>query len=436
MVAEYLNSLYAMVCQMAPYLLLGFLFAGLLHAFVPRQTYARHLSGNGWGAAIKAALIGIPLPLCSCGVIPTTVGLRKSGASEAASTSFLISTPQTGIDSIIATYSLLGLPFAIVRPIVALVTAVAGGKLVGLFGNRKSATDIAANDDNDCGCNEHTHSHGIGSQVSSFISRIVEALRYGFIEMVQDVGKWLVIGLLIAAAITVLVPDNFFASFADRPLLNMAVVLIIAAPMYICATGSIPIALSLMLKGMSPGAALVLLMAGPATNVASILVIGKVFGRRSLLLYLLTIIAGAILGGMVIDYLLPTEWFTGYMAMAQNCCHVDCCVTCDPSWLGIISTIALVAMLIGGFVAKRIESNRNKKRQQTTTNMKREYKIGGMMCGHCKANVERNIATVAGVKAVTVDLPGGIAYVEGEHNADDIIAMVISLGYTCQLQQP
>lgn len=436
MVVGYFNSLYIMVCEMAPYLLLGFLFAGLLHAFVPSQVYARHLSGNGWSAAFKAAMIGIPLPLCSCGVIPTTVGVRKSGASEAASTSFLISTPQTGIDSIIATYSLLGLPFAILRPIVALVTALVGGKLVGMLGNRKSAVDIEDHNDDDC-CNKgHTHNHKPYSPASSFIKRLIEALRYGFVEMVQDVGKWLVIGLLIAAAITVIVPDGFFASFADRPVLNMAVVLVIAVPMYICATGSIPIALSLMLKGMLPGAALVLLMAGPATNVASILVIGKVFGRRSLVIYLLTIVIGAIAGGMVIDYLLPTEWFTGHMAMAQSYCHPDCCATDSPSWLGIISTFALAVMLIGGFAAKRIESNHNKKNQKTITHMKREYKIGGMMCGHCKANVERNIATVAGVKSITVDLSGGIAYVEGDHNADDIIAIVSSLGYTCRLQQP
>lgn len=433
MVAGYFNSLYAMVCEMAPYLLLGFLFAGLLHAFVPNQVYARHLSGNDWGAAFKAAMIGIPLPLCSCGVIPTTVGLRKSGASEAASTSFLISTPQTGVDSIIATYSLLGLPFAIVRPIVALVTAITGGKLVGMLGNRKSNVDIETDED-DCCCKEHPHNHEAHSPASSFLKRLIEALRYGFIEMAQDIGKWLVIGLLIAAAITVIVPDGFFASFADRPVLNMAVVLVIAAPMYICATGSIPIALSLMLKGMSPGAALVLLMAGPATNVASILVIGKVFGRRSLVIYLLTIVIGAIAGGMVIDYLLPTEWFTGHMVMTQSCCHPDCCTTDGPSWLGIISTFALAAMLIGGFVAKRIESKHNKKNQQTITNMKREYKIGGMMCGHCKANVERNIATIAGVKNVTVDLPGGVAYVEGDQNPDDVIALVQSLGYTCRLQ--
>lgn len=424
MIADFFNSLLALTGEMSPYLLLGFFFAGLLHAFVPQQVYAKHLSGRGFGAAAKAALIGIPLPLCSCGVIPTTVGLRKSGASEAASTSFLISTPQTGVDSILATYSLLGLPFAITRPIVALVTALFGGKLVGTFGNNRHV---------DGGGQEqhHHHCHCGEEPTTGLGAKFVDALRYGFVEMMQDVGKWLVVGLILAAVITVLVPDGFFAQFADRPLLNMLIVLCIAAPMYICATGSIPIALSLMLKGMSPGAALVLLMAGPATNAASILVIGKVFGRRSLVLYLLSIVAGAIAGGLVIDYLLPTEWFTGQMALAAQCENVTCCTgQVDVPWFNNACSIALVALLAWAFISRKLEERHNKEEQQTAvTDMRKEYKIKGMMCGHCKANVEKNIAKVAGVTAVTVDLSSGIACVEGEHNPQDVITMIGSLGY-------
>ncbi len=421
MMTDYIHSLISLVNEMSPYLLLGFFIAGLLHSFVPHRAYARHLSSSDMGAVLKAALFGIPLPLCSCGVIPTTVSLRKNGASEAASTSFLISTPQTGVDSIAATYSLLGLPFAVIRPIAALITAIFGGKLVGIFSSRQGEIN---GDESDCG----------GSCQSSdrpktgFKAKLIDALNYGFVSMIQDVGKWLVVGLLLAALIAVLVPSGFFAKFADYPLLNMLIVLCIAAPMYVCATGSIPVALSLMLKGMSPGAAFVLLMAGPATNMASILVIGKVFGKRSLVIYLLSIILGAIGFGLIIDYMLPRVWFTGHLANVVT--MPECCRPSTPIF-NILSSIAFAAMLVWAFVAKRINSSKNKENQQTinTTIMKKEYKIKGMMCNHCKANVETNLAKVAGVTSVTVDLPSGTAYVEGNHNPSDVIAMIKSLGY-------
>ena len=251
---EFIYSLINMLAEMAPYLLLGFLVAGVLYAFVPGEFYRKHLSRPGAWAVIKAALIGVPLPLCSCGVLPTAVSLRRNGASRGASTSFLIATPQTGIDSIAATYSLLGPAFAIIRPVAALVTAFIGGMLV----NREDTScDVTADKEVDT----------IDAPASdSFIGKIRDALRYGFVEMVQNIGKWLIIGLVIAATITVFVPDGFFTFFADYPLLSMIAVVIVAVPMYVCSTGSIPIALSLMLKGLSPGAAFVLLMAGPAAN--------------------------------------------------------------------------------------------------------------------------------------------------------------------------
>ena len=164
---------------------------------------------------------------------------------------------------------------------------------------------------------------------------------------------WLLLGLLIAALITVFVPDGFFAMFADKPLLNMLVVLLIAIPMYVCATGSIPIALSLMLKGLSPGAALVFLMAGPATNVMSMLVVGRVFGRRSLALYLLSIVGGAILFGLAIDYVLPTSWFLP--ASADICSNCSCECADSPDWLSVASSIIFSLLLAWSFIARKID---------------------------------------------------------------------------------
>lgn len=389
---------------MSPYLLLGFLIAGILHAFVPRNLYSGYLAGNNFRSVALAALFGVPLPLCSCGVIPTAMSMRREGASRAATVSFLISTPQTGVDSIMATASLLGLPFALLRPVAAFVTALFGGALTGRFTEEnpvtpaeRSATDVLR---------------------LSFAEKCRAALRYGFVEMMQDIGRWLVIGLLLAGVITVVLPDDFFAAFNDRPFLNMLLVLALSAPMYLCATGSIPIAAALMLKGLSPGAALVLLMAGPATNLAAMLVIGKVLGRRSLVFYLAAIIAGAMGFGLAIDYLLPAQWFTDALS-ASSPAH---CHEAGMAWWKTLSSVVFVALLSLALILKY----RNPK---INTNMKRAFKIKGMACNHCKTNVERNLAKVAGVTAVQVDLAQGVAYVEGEAVAEEIVAAIEQLGY-------
>ena len=254
---ELLNSLLMMLNEMSPYILLGFFIAGLMHAFVPQGSMARHLSGTGWRPVVKAAMIGVPLPLCSCGVLPTAIAMRRAGASRASSTSFLIATPQTGVDSIAATWSLLGPAFALIRPVAALVTAIFGGVAVG-----KSEHSVTAA----CDCAPEA---GVTVARQGFIHKLADALRYGFVDLVSSIGGWLVAGLIIAALITVYVPSDFFSALGSTPIFSMIAVLVIAIPMYVCATGSIPIAMSLMLKGLSPGTALVLLMAGPAANFAS-----------------------------------------------------------------------------------------------------------------------------------------------------------------------
>ena len=242
----FFTSFLNVVCEMAPYLLLGFFIAGVLHVFVPQKFYANYLSRNNKLSVVWAALLGVPLPLCSCGVIPTAIGLRNEKASKGAIASFLIATPQTGIDSILATFSLMGLGFAIIRPTAALVTGICGGLLV----NRLVCEDDVKEDASAL------------CQVESG-NRILRVLKYAYYDMLHDIGLRLLIGLVVAALIQVAVPDEFFLSFGSQPLLQMLVILVIAVPMYICSTGSIPVAAALMMKGLSPGAALVMLMAGP-----------------------------------------------------------------------------------------------------------------------------------------------------------------------------
>jgi len=353
--------------EMSPYLLLGFFIAGLMHAFVPGNLFHKYLAKNDFRSVLNAAILGIPLPLCSCGVIPTAMSLRKEGASKGSAVSFLIATPQTGVDSIIATYSLMGLPFAIIRPIVALITALLGGQLVNMFDNKElpeTKTEAekeehshneehgccCCHDDDDDDCEEENHDccccHNHEQKHEGFWGKMHEAIEYAFVEMMGEIGKWLIIGLIVAGIITVAIPDSFFAIFADNSFLSMLLVLVMAIPMYLCATGSIPIAVALMLKGLTPGAGLVLLMAGPASNVASMLLIGKVLGKRTQFIYLFTIMAGAIAFGLGIDYLLPREWFTANLIAEETCCE-------EPSVFAWICTGALALMLFNALVLKK-----------------------------------------------------------------------------------
>ncbi|MBQ5831536.1 MAG: permease, partial [Alistipes sp.] len=327
-----MSEIIALINKMSPYLLLGFLLAGLMHAFVPSRLYRRYLGGSSFGSVINAALLGVPLPLCSCGVIPTAMSLRREGASKGAAVSFLIATPQTGVDSICATYSLMGLHFALLRPVAALATALLGGQVVNMF-DEKDATVVE-------------QAEMQTEQTLTFGGKILKALKYAFVDMMQDIGRWLVVGLVVAGLITVFVPASFFALFADNSLLSMVIVLLFAMPMYLCATGSIPIAVALMLKGLSPGTALVLLMAGPAVNAASMLVVGKVLGRRSLMLYLLSIVGGAMAFGLAVDYLLPREWFTESIdAMAAGAGR-------GQGWFNIVCSVVMVALLVNALVRR------------------------------------------------------------------------------------
>jgi uncharacterized membrane protein YraQ (UPF0718 family)/copper chaperone CopZ len=402
---KYITPLVELLNEMTPYLLLGFLIAGMLHEFVPRRIYADKLSGNNFRSVIWAALFGVPLPLCSCGVIPTATSLYREGASKGATVSFLISTPQTGVDSILATASVIGIPFAILRPLVAFVTAMAGGAIT----NR-----MCENDNNVAQKTEEQKTD------KSFLQKATGALRYGFIDMIQDIGKWIVIGLVVAAVITVVLPDNFFVSFNNYPLLNMLMILVVSMPMYLCATGSIPIAAALMLKGLSPGAALVLLMAGPATNMATMLVINKVLGRRTLVTYLATIMAGAIGFGLFIDYALPAEWFSNISHS-----HIDGCCDIITPWWQTMSSIVFGVLLVIGFALK---FKKNKKEIIT----EHKFRIKGMMCNHCKANVEKALSGINGVMAVYVELSEGVAYIEGSNiDTDEVIRIIQSLGYEC-----
>lgn len=401
-----------LITQMSPYILLGFMLAGIMHAFIPNRLYRKHLGGRNFSSVVKATLLGIPIPLCSCGVIPTAMSLHKEGASKGSTVSFLIATPQTGVDSIAATYSLMGLPFALLRPIAALVTALAGGAMVNRLCDGKSE----CNGDTDCteGCRCTNEDAPTGMAAKCRL-----ALRHAFVEMMQDIGKWLVIGLVIAGLITSFVPASFFAHFSDRPLLGMVLVLVCSVPMYLCATGSIPIAVALMLKGLSPGAALVMLMAGPAVNMASVMVIGKVMGKRAMAMYLTAIIAGAMAFGLATDYLLPHEWFTAPLTAMTECSHEGVPI------FNAVCSVVLMLLLANAYIMKLRKNNT----KVMENNNELTLRIKGMSCNHCKASVERTISKVAGVEAVTVELERGTASIKGSADPAKIKRAIEEIGF-------
>lgn len=422
-----MEQVFNLVNEMSPFLLLGFLLAGLMHVFVPGQVYNRYLSGGNFRAVLYAALFGIPLPLCSCGVLPTAMSLRREGASKGATVSFLIATPQTGIDSIIATYSLMGLPFAILRPIAALFTSILGGQAVNILENENNKPFKPKGNRN--------HTQDSENANLSIIKRLGNALQYGFVDMMRDIGKWLIIGLVVAGLITVFVPDSFFITFADKPLLSMLLVLVCAIPMYLCATGSIPIAVALMLKGLSPGTALVLLMAGPAANVASILVINKVLGRKTLLIYLASIISGAILFGLGIDYLLPREWFVPSIADTSAHCTGENAI----EWFNLACTITLALLLTNALTLrfrKKAETpckaTTCETPQPSTATQQSEiriFNIEGMRCIHCAKGVKRAIAELDGIESVIVNLDAKQATIKGSATDEDVIKAIDRIGF-------
>lgn len=406
-----------LVVEMAPYLLLGFLLAGIMHAFVPTTLYKRYLGGNDFRSVFNAALLGVPLPLCSCGVIPTAMSLRKEGASKGATVSFLIATPQTGVDSIIATYSLMGLPFALLRPIAALVTSIFGGTMMNVFGKKDRECNVAQSGETG------------GESQASFVKKVVIALRYAYVDMMQDIGRWLVLGLLVAGIITVFVPESFFALFSHSSILSILFVLLLAIPMYLCATGSIPIAVALMLKGLSPGAALVLLMAGPAANAASILVVGKVLGKRAMVIYLASLIIGAVVFGLTIDYLLPREWFTAPIMAMKSCCSAA------PGWFNVVCAILLALFLLNALIRRYWIKGGTEActcSSESCENLNSNVMVvivEGMSCNHCRGSVERAIAALPGVESVTVDLASKRAEIVGNVVLSAVKSAVEALGF-------
>jgi len=419
----FVGAVWSLTAEMAPWLLLGFLIAGLLSVYVSPGWLERHLGGRGMGPGWKAALLGVPLPLCSCGVIPVAASLRRHGASPAATTAFLISTPQTGVDSIAVTGALLGPVFAVCRPVVALLTGVLGGGLVQLAGGRQpTLTDPAT---------------AAGPPARG--RRLRTALRYGFATLPRDIGRALVVGLVLAALISVLVPPGSLGGLLGGGVLPIVVMMAVGIPLYVCATGSVPLAAGFLYAGVSPGAVLAFLIAGPATNAATVTTLLRVLGRRTTLIYLATVAASALGGGLLLDAAAGRVDLRLPLAHGP---HDHGHVT----WFGHAAAALLVVVLAWALRPRRAtaaagaaaaacdcDSGIGPAEPAAAGEQRLELAIDGMRCSHCSASVERALREQPGVRSVTVSIAARRALIEGRNlDPTALAAVVCGLGYAAR----
>ncbi len=404
-----LSSTYDLLLEMAPYLLFGFLFAGILNEFFSTEKLAEHLGQSNTRSVFKSALFGIPLPLCSCGVIPPTMTLRKNGASRGSVISFLIATPTSGVDSIMATWSLLGPFFAVYRVFASFVAAVFSGISTNLLDKTKDEQKQPAS------------AHDNRRKRTGLAGRVGRIFHYAYFELLGEIGKWLVIGLLIGGAITYFIPDDFFSNNVLTEWQAILVMLVIGLPLYVCATGSIPIAAALFMKGLNPGAAFVFLLAGPATNAVTLTVIGRYLGRRTVMIYLTTLIISSIGLGLLLDFL----WqYTGYqMELLTHGSH-----QLLPGWLQIGSGVILTGLPAFYYIRNSRLFSANKE----WSDMQTVYRVSDMTCNNCVNHVSNALKSVKGVTGVEGDLSSKNIFVRHDDNVSkpEMEKAIREAGYT------
>jgi uncharacterized membrane protein YraQ (UPF0718 family) len=299
-----LQESWHLLLESSVYILFGMLVGGLLKVFLSPSFVVDHLGKGTFSSVVKAALFGIPIPLCSCGVLPAAAALKRQGANNGATTAFLISTPESGVDSMAITYALLDPIMTVARPVAAFVTAVAAGISENLLQSQKeedwkkvidrSCPIDNCCDGNECPPEEHARHH-------TFTEKLWSGLKFAVDDLWGDLAGWFFAGLLLAGVIAALIPQDLMTRYLGGGLHSMLIMLLVGIPMYICATASTPVAAALILKGVSPGAALVFLLVGPATNITSLSVLFGLLGKRATAIYLVMLSLFAVLSGLVLD---------------------------------------------------------------------------------------------------------------------------------------
>ena len=400
---DFLQNCWATLEQLAPWLWFGMLLSGLMHILLPKDFIRRRFQGTR--GVVKAVAFGIPLPLCSCGVVPAGIGLKNDGASNGAALGFLISTPQTGVDSVLVSVSFFGWPFAIFKMVSAFILGILGG----LWADRLSLATTSNGDSPDC-CSSHSNSGNTKRNLA------VLAWNHS-IEILRSIWIWLVVGIIVSSLITQYVPNTWLASIGAAGLIPaMLLALLVSAPLYVCATASLPIAAALISQGLPPAAALVFLMAGPATNLTTMGAIYGRFGWRFLAIYLTTIILGSMLAAFAFDWMFPVE------ALVHDNYHGHH----HQNWFSTLCSAGLIG-LFAYFIAEPYFIG-----NQANSNMgtPRNFQVRGMKCGSCVAKVTKSILSVDGINSVEIDLDAGRATLTGDFESDEIASVLNSIGYS------
>ncbi|MHC4976996.1 MAG: SO_0444 family Cu/Zn efflux transporter [Planctomycetota bacterium] len=380
---EWLWQLWLMLLESGSWLIVGFGAAGVVHTLMPMNWIRRQLGRDGFGSVFKAALLGIPLPLCSCSVIPMAASIRREGASKGATASFTVSTPETGAETIALTWGILGPVIAIARPISALATAIAAGvginaldrdvrvaqsepddaqgccsskKPTGCCSEPKTeptACCSSEKQESPCGCASEVPSCcGSSSKKSDgVVGKLVEAFRWGYVRMPADIGVWLVAGLMISALVAAAVPAGWIESHVGTGILPKLAMLVVGLPIYVCAAASTPVAASLVMKGLTPGAAMVFLLAGPATNTATMSWLLKDLGARSLVIYLVVIAGVSVLVGVAIDAIWPAMVIP-FSEHSEHATHEHSASMWDTTAAGLLCLVLIVG--VGNWIRGRI----------------------------------------------------------------------------------
>jgi uncharacterized protein len=394
---DFLNAFWSTTQELAPWLFVGAILSALLHVLLPPDFISKKLTGMG--GIFRAVFLGVPLPLCSCGVIPAGIGLKKDGASDGASIAFLISTPQTGIDSVFVSTAFLGLPFAIFKLLSATVTGLVGGLLVQQYGGDSTAPN------------------GLSSKLNTKKRTWADGLDHG-VQLIRSIWRWLLFGVILSAVLQTLVPESVFASLQHLGVFGAAIAaLLISIPLYVCATASVPIAAALVQAGLPLGAALVFLMAGPATNVATIGAIRSAFGNRTSIIYLSTVIVGSISLGLGFEALF-SESLT--VTIGEHHMHA--------AWWQSLSGGVLFAF----FFLFAFEEFGPKSRITSASTL--EFDLEGLHCGGCVSKAQKAIEALPGIESVQVTLSPQKALIVGSTSADLIIEAVRTVGFSAVLK--
>jgi uncharacterized membrane protein YraQ (UPF0718 family)/copper chaperone CopZ len=405
---EFFKELWLVLCMMAPWILFGFFVAGLLSLLISPEYVEKHLGKKGIVSVIKASILGVPLPLCSCGVIPVASSIKRNGASKGAVSAFLISTPQTGVDSMLVTYSMLGIVFAVFKPVAAFFSGLVGGAMIDVFADN-SPEEAGENQVADIEEEKPCEDSCCKAEKESKTARKtpVEALKYGFITLLGDIAVPLLAGIVIAAVISMAVPENFIDKVTGNSPWTMLAMLVMGIPLYVCSTASVPIAAALIMKGISPGAALVFLMTGPATNAATIAMIWKSLGRKSLIIYLVSIAGTALLFGVVMN-LTYDSVPAGLQPIPKG--------KMLPSVIQQLSAVVLLGLMCYHFLANIC--HRFFRPAVTAGLIEINFRIEGMSCKNCQKSVETAILALPKVKRVDIDLKSGQATAFSEEHLD------------------